>query len=135
MAIDAIDAAVTAGRLSPAGPSATVDLKLVGAERFDLTGAGALQERGFPADVASHLHLAYGDRAGLVADLATDGLDARLAEGHPYVEAEVVYAVRSELAVTGHDVLHRRTRLAFLDTVAAEAARARVDEIVEAELG
>ncbi len=135
MAVDAVDAAVTAGRLSHAGPSATVDLKLMGAERFDLTGAGALQERGFPADVASHLHLAYGDRAGLVADLAVDGLDARLAEGHPYVEAEVVYAVRFELAVTGHDVLHRRTRLAFLDAAAAEAARPRVDELVAAELG
>ena len=48
----------------------TEDLRLAGAERLRPTGAGELQERGFPADVARHLHLAYGDRAGAVAGIA-----------------------------------------------------------------
>jgi len=126
MAADAVDAAVASAGLTPTGPSATLDLKLVGAERLDPTGAGALQERGFAADVASHLHAAYGDRAGLVADLAAEGLDARLDADHPFIEAEVVYAQRHELAVTADDVLDRRTRLAYLDAAAAARARGRV---------
>lgn len=135
MAADAVDAAVGEGALASAGPSSTVDLKLVGAERFEPSGAGALQERGFAADVASHLHFAYGDRAGVVADLAVDGLDARLAAGYPYLEAEAVYAVQHELAATAPDVVHRRTRLGFLDAAAAAAAGDRVEELVRSALG
>jgi glycerol-3-phosphate dehydrogenase len=130
MAVDAVDAAVAEGGLEPANASGTADLKLVGADRFDPAAAGALQERGFDADVAAHLNRAYGDRAGLVADLATDGLDDRLADGYPYLAAEAVYAARFELAATGRDVLHRRTRLAFLDEAAATAAEARVAALV-----
>ncbi len=134
MAEDAVDAAVTAGGLQ-AGPSATEHLKLVGADRFDATGAGALQERGFEADVARHLHLAYGDRAGIVADLAESGLGTRLVDGHPYVEAEVVHAARAELAATTTDVLARRTRLGVLDTTATRSAAPRVSALLAKELG
>lgn len=41
-----------------------------------------------------------------------------LAEGYPYLEAEVRYACR-EYAATVEDVLSRRTRLAFLNSAAA----------------
>jgi glycerol-3-phosphate dehydrogenase len=134
MAIDAVDAAVAAAGLQ-AGPSATEDLRLAGAERFDASGAGALQERGFEADVARHLHLAYGDRAGTVAALAEEGYGARLATGHPYLEAEVVHAARAEFAATSVDVLARRLRLGMLDAAATRAATDRVSELLAAELG
>ena len=39
---------------------------------------------------------------------------------YPMLEAEVVFACRSEYACTAVDVLARRTRLAFLDAYAAE---------------
>lgn len=134
MAADAVDAAVAVAELG-AGPSTTDDLRLAGAERLLPTGAGDLQERGFPADVARHLHLSYGDRADAVADLA-GGRDApRLAAAHPYLEAEVVHAARAEFAATTVDVLARRTRLAMLDEAAARSAAPRVSALLGAELG
>ncbi len=130
MAADTVEAAVKAGRLDDVRPSATVDLKLVGAEHFDADGAAGLAARGYDADVAQYLHHAYGDRAAAVAELAEAGLAARLAPGYPFLEAEVVYAQRFELAVTAQDVLHRRTRLAFLDAAAAAAATPRVEALL-----
>ncbi len=133
MAADAVAAAIDAAGLQPSGPSATVDVRLVGGERFDPEGAAALQARGFDADVAQHLHWAYGDRANQVATLAEAGLAERLAPGHPFIEAEVRYALRSELAVTTEDVLHRRLRLAFLDADAARTATPRVEALLAQE--
>jgi len=46
--------------------------------------------------------------------------------GHPQLEAEVVYAARHEYCETATDFLLRRTRLAFVDIDAAEAALPRV---------
>lgn len=60
--------------------------------------------------------------------------EQRLVEGFPYIDAEVVYACR-EYACTVEDVLSRRTRLAFLNKEAAEAALTRVADIMAAELG
>jgi glycerol-3-phosphate dehydrogenase len=93
MAADAVDAALVVAGID-AGPSRTEDLRLVGAERLRQAGAGELQERGFPVDVARHLHLAYGDRAGAVAEIAAAGDAPRLAANHPYLEAEVRHAAR-----------------------------------------
>ena len=134
MAADAVDAAAVVADLAT-GPSLTEDLRLAGAERLLPSGAGALQERGFPAGVARHLHLAYGDRAAAVADLAGGGDAPRLTAGYPYLEAEVTHAARAELAATTIDVLARRTRLAMLDAAAARAAAPRVTDLLAEELG
>jgi len=134
MAADAVDAALTVAGLA-AVPSPTEDLRLAGAERLLPTGAGELQERGFPADVARHLHLAYGDRADAVAEIAGGDGAVRLAPDHPYLEAEVRHAARAEFAASAVDVLARRTRLAMLDAAAARAAAPRVAEIMAEELG
>ena len=135
MAADTVDAAVLSGGLAPTGPSATLDLRLAGAEGFDPTAAGALQERGFDAEVASHLHLSYGDRVWGVAALATGGLEERLAAGYPYLQAEVVFGAREELATSSADVLLRRTRLATVDAQAAAAALGAVHGLLAEELG
>jgi len=47
--------------------------------------------------------------------------------GYPYLDAEVVYAVRYEHAQTAADILCRRTRLAFLNS---NAAHLTVDKVV-----
>ncbi len=135
MALDTVDrAAALAG--FDVDETHTDTLKLVGGRDYDPSGAGALQERfGLGADVASHLHSAYGDRAADVATLAQEGLATPLAEGHSYLEAEVVYAARNEFAATTTDVLARRTRLGFLDRDGAIAAIPRVSELLAAELG
>ncbi len=135
MAEDAVDTAVEAGGLQPPRSSQTHDLQLVGAAGFDEEGHVALTSRfGLPEDVARHLNRAYGDRADRVARLAVDGLSARLADGHPFIEAEVVWARDVELACTSDDVLARRLRLSFLDSDAAEAASSRVEELLAASV-
>ncbi len=131
MAEDTVDIAVKQGGLSSAAPSATADLPLAGAERFDPDGHRLLEtEYGLPADVARHLNAAYGGRAHRVAAIAVDGYGERLAPGHPYLEAEVLYARDYEFACNADDVLHRRTRLAFVDAAAADAARPRVEALL-----
>lgn len=66
-------------------------------------------------------------------------LDASLAEpihaGYPYQKAEIVYAVRYEMALTVEDILARRTRLLFLDANAAIASAPTVASMMAAELG
>lgn len=52
----------------------------------------------------------------------------------PYTEAEVVWAVRSEMALNLEDVLARRLRALFLDALAAIDMAPRVAEIMAVEL-
>jgi glycerol-3-phosphate dehydrogenase len=69
----------------------------------------------------------------LIAEDATLGrpLDSRL----PYVEAEVVWAARMEMARTLEDVLARRTRALFLDAKSALRMAPRALDILAKELG
>ena len=53
----------------------------------------------------------------------------------PYIEAQVVWAVREEMARTVEDVLARRTRALFLNARAAITMAPRVAELVACELG
>jgi glycerol-3-phosphate dehydrogenase len=85
-----------------------------------------------PIDTAEHLASSYGDRALMVADLNRPAL---LSKDHPYIEGEVVYAVRYEYAVDPTDVLSRRIRLSFVDEAAARRAVPRVVQIMGRELG
>ena len=114
MAMDAVVAACP-----HAAPSRSQQLAIAG-------GAGyhALDPRwaaGLPADVARHLHTSYGDRAPRVLAL-DDGRRERLVPGLPHLRCETAWAAGHEAAATAADVLCRRTRLAFLDTAAAQAA-------------
>jgi glycerol-3-phosphate dehydrogenase len=54
---------------------------------------------------------------------------------HPYTVAEVLYAVRHEMAITVEDVLARRVRLLFLDARAAIASAEKVARIIASEAG
>lgn len=65
--------------------------------------------------------------------------DARLSdplhEALPYVKAEVIWAVRHEMARTVEDVLARRTRALFLNARAALAMAPAVADLMSPELG
>ena len=136
MAEETVDTAVDLFRLRPACACRTENLRVFGAEQFDPAAEAALVERrGLPADVANHLHHAFGDQAHRVADLADAGLRARLHPAHPYLEAEVIYCARHEWAERASDVLARRLPLALLDQAAARAALPRVVELMAAEHG
>jgi glycerol-3-phosphate dehydrogenase len=136
MAEQAVDRAIRAADLAGAGPCRTGVLRLVGAEGYDPQGAQALaRQYGLAADVASHLNRFYGDRASVIAQLAQDGWGARLHPDHPFIEAEVLNAVRDEDALGVADVLCRRLTLALLDRAAAGRAASRVAALMAAELG
>ncbi len=79
----------------------------------------------------------YGADAPAIQDLmrATPALAAPLDAALPYTGAEVVWAVRHEMARTVEDVLARRTRALFLNARAAEAMAPAVARLMGAELG
>jgi glycerol-3-phosphate dehydrogenase len=137
MALDTVDHALKQFSLSAPKPTCqTAQLPILGSANYVEKGDLELSKKyGFDADVASYLNRTYGDQAEQVANLAEGGIGVRLVSGHPVLEAEVVYAVRHELAERVIDVLARRTPLALLDTAAARLAAARVQEIMAKELG
>lgn len=91
---------------------------------------------GAPASESSHLRV-YGSDAAGIRDLITaaPGLGARLHPRLEFVEAEVVWQVRHEMARTVEDVLARRTRALLLDAQSALEAAPRVAALLAAELG
>eukprot|EP01083_Nonionella_stella_P080601 221580_1 len=113
--------------------SNTTQIPLVGASGWSLSVSPALVRKGFPDDVATHLSHNCGDKALDVAEIALDGFDARIAEGYPYIEAEVLYATRHEYAVNTVDVISRRIRLALLNSKACINALPRVISLLADE--
>lgn len=89
-----------------------------------------------PADVIAHLVAAYGARFRAVTDLVAGhpALAARVGDAHPVIGAELVHAVRAELACTLTDTVVRRTGLGAAGYPGDEAARAAA-AIMAAELG
>lgn len=86
----------------------------------------------FDQDIQDHLYQAYGTRSIDVAHLAKErNLEGRLHPSHPFIEAEVVWAVLEEMAIHPDDVLQRRVRLMMVDQKAAEEVRDRVAQLME----
>ena len=97
----------------------TETLLLQGAEGYNDTYRQHLTKSypEYPADVLDHLANTYGTDALNVLRLLREDRDwlARLAAGHPFIQAEVIYAARVEMAQTLPDVLMRRIRLGLID--------------------
>ncbi|MCW3079678.1 glycerol-3-phosphate dehydrogenase/oxidase [Segetibacter sp.] len=79
----------------------------------------------------------YGTDAAGIKELIKDNplLGHQLVDHLPYTEAEVVWAVRYEMARCAEDVLARRLRILFLDALAAIDAAPRVVALIAQELG
>lgn len=136
MAEDVIDQAVESYGLSASRSCQTHHTPVAGGAHYQDDGDRELaKEFGIAADIAGNLNRSYGDRAKVVAGLAMEGFGNRLHENHPYIEAEVIYAVRNEFAVRTIDVLARRLPLALVDADAAEKVTTRVIEIMTKQLG
>ncbi|HSQ55458.1 MAG TPA: FAD-dependent oxidoreductase, partial [Gemmata sp.] len=119
MAEGCVDRAAAIARL-PRRPCATKELRL----------------HGYQAPSGNDPLAVYGSDAALVKELLQDSpLAAPLHPALPYCGAEVVWAVRAEMARTVIDVLARRTRALFLNTKAALAMAPRVAELMAQELG
>jgi len=139
MARDVIDAVVPAiGREVPG--SVTDQVPLLGADGLAAVrpAAGRLAEDyGVTRATVEHLLGRYGTLAAEVLDLirADAGLGRPLSEGHPYLRAEVAYAVTYEDALHVEDVLMRRTRLFIESADSGTVAAAEVSTIMGRLLG
>ena len=88
------------------------------------------------ANWEDHLYIYGSDKNKLLSLIDQDSkLGQKLHPAHPYLLAEVVWAVRQEMARTVEDVLARRVRLLFLDARAAIASAPLVAELIASELG
>ncbi len=116
----------------------TEDTLLFGGEGYFPGLSGKLCEMyGLEKDIALNLSQSYGGKAEEVIKLSQSLKDGtkRLVEGYPYLQGEIAYGVRNEMACTALDILHRRTRLADLDREAACSAIPIVINSMAKELG
>jgi glycerol-3-phosphate dehydrogenase len=119
MAQDCVDQAATLAKL-PDVPCATKSLRIHGYLQ-DSSGLGRLE--------------IYGADGARIAELARqEGLSGGLDPALPYAGAEVVWAIRHEMARTIEDVLARRTRALFLNARAALRMAPRVAQLFAQEL-
>ncbi|WP_312180202.1 glycerol-3-phosphate dehydrogenase/oxidase [Arthrobacter sp.] len=111
--------------------------------RCRTTGASLLGGAGYDAEavvasggLAAHLGERYGTESRFVTDILADdpSLDRPIVEGLPYLEAEVVYAARHEMARSVDDILSRRTRARIMARDASAAAAPRVGALLMKEL-
>ena len=96
----------------------------------------SLQLRGYHQNADDFGDLAlYGSDAPALRELMRNGYDEVLHDDHPVTTAQVVWAVRKEMARTVDDFLARRTRMLLLDARASIAMAPRVAERMAEELG
>jgi glycerol-3-phosphate dehydrogenase len=141
MAADVIDA-VLGPAAAKARPSKTADWRLVGAAEPDAQAriAGELATIGAIATIGSaaavQLVARHGTEAPAVVALGAElGLIHPLVPGRAFLEAEVAWAARQEMAMSLDDVLARRTRLAPEMPDRGAAIAPRVAAILGPELG
>ena len=87
-------------------------------------------------DRANHMHI-YGSDIPLIEFMIKENpeFDTKLHPDYDYKVAEVVWAVREEMAMKIEDVLARRVRLLFLDARAAMDVAQKTAKIMAKELG
>lgn len=121
MAQDVIEQAIVIGDLPPK-PSITENLQIYGYHQH--------------ANVFGALHQ-YGSAVPILKELLQqkENYTNKLHPNYTFVEGEVIWAVRKEMARTIEDFLARRTRLLFLDVEASLQIAAKVAHLMAEELG
>lgn len=121
MAQDTIDRAIKCGMVPPL-TCITADLKIHGYKE--------------DVDFNDPMYVYGSDKRSIVEIMQRDpGMADKLHERYPYTKAEVVWAVRQEMALTVEDVLSRRIRLLLLDARAAVEVAPKVAAIMAVEMG
>lgn len=122
-----------------AARSPTLDTPLPGARPVKIEDvAGAAQAlAALPVDLREAMTARYGTRAILPASIARQSseLARPLAPGCPVAAAEVIYAVRYEMAMSVADFIQRRTALSWRHPLCAGAAAQQAARLMAAELG
>ena len=87
-------------------------------------------------DLGDHLYVYGSDRDKIEALItANPMLGEKLSDRYDYTAAEVVWAVREEMALSVEDVLARRVRLLFVDAREAMKVASKVAALMAEELG
>ncbi|GAB4026991.1 glycerol-3-phosphate dehydrogenase/oxidase [Spirosoma gilvum] len=136
MAQDAIDR--VGELLNKSLPSRTETAYLVGGESYRFDDWQQLQTKyQLPADVCQHLMRTYGNRVAQIGRLIEEqpSLAQKLTESQPYLQAEVVYQIREEMAMTLRDVLARRWRVELYDWQLTTQLAPVVAQLMADELG
>ena len=120
MAEDTVDKAIIVGKLAPV-KCITRDIAIHGSEEM--------------RDLVDFLSVYGSDRAA-VLELCTENPEwsQKLHPHFGYIRAEVIWAVRNEMARTVEDVLARRLRALFLDARAAIEMAPLVASLMAKEL-
>ncbi|WP_439582907.1 glycerol-3-phosphate dehydrogenase/oxidase [Dyadobacter bucti] len=116
----------------------TADHVLAGGENYQADSWKELQDSfGLPEDVCKHLAAKYGSRAVRIGELLAENThwSEKIHPEYPYIRAEVIYAVRNEMAVTPRDFLARRIRLEITDWKATSNCASIVADLMSDELG
>ena len=86
-------------------------------------------------DIAAHLLESYGTNSIDVADLgAKMNLNSRIHKDFPVLKAQVIYAIRCELATNMRDVIFRRLGIGFVNQKAVKEFIPIVADIMANEL-
>lgn len=129
--------AVQASLHLPRSSCLTYNLKLAGAEEPTSDYWQTLMARFRVSELTSkHLVDKFGARAEKVLELGNldTSLLQPLLDDYPFLHAEVVYAIRHEMALSIDDVLARRIGVEFVDLRAASRAAATVAKRLGCEL-
>lgn len=83
---------------------------------WQIEAVAGLERRGLARDIAESLALRHGTRIGVISQLLEENpaWSARLVDDAPFIEAEVILAVREEGAMQLDDVIRRRMPLSLL---------------------
>ena len=88
-----------------------------------------------PIDTSNHLSI-YGENKNKIENIIDENilLKEKVHPDFPYINAEIIWFVRNEMAITLEDVLARRTRMLFLNSKIALSIAAHVASMMAIEL-
>lgn len=110
---------------------------LTGSKLYDPNNWIQLQNRyDLSQETSKHLNQKYGSFAEAVLDLTHENSSwiNLLHPSYPFIKAEVIYAVRVEMAITLRDVLARRLRMEITNWQATLDCLSTVSQLIQTEL-
>lgn len=128
--------ALVASKLEREGQSITASIRLANSASLAANLKEEAAEFDVPVATIEHLMQSYGGNFRAVLEIVRESKDLKrtLTLGLPHIEAEVVYAARSEMAATAEDFLSRRTRIALLAPGGGRECAVRVETLMKHEL-